>query len=251
MYQLYPKQVEIFQARALEKNIRKIEAHLLKIFPSIMQNLEEEDRLEFIRLGVRRAKPYEITCQRGIALYCGTMVRLGSFFDESAVYESLMKVLKKPIGSSYFKAKRLSEEAFEMYIDHYGAHGEYVLDRSIIADKATLAQQLNISSQQTYTEITEHLTKLICPRRYASMSIKHKQLFYHQVESIRPSNVVETTGMGVFFMTNLLLGYRYLDDPLYVQVSRREKSHNRDKNNSNSPRYLYHALSEASVLNIV
>ncbi|MFK7753053.1 MAG: hypothetical protein AB8B51_10945 [Sedimentitalea sp.] len=76
-----PTQMDAFRSMPRAAFVAKMKTHLNRFFPSHCEALDEDELVEAIEHGIKRAKSYKIESQRDVCLYIDLMFAFGRDFD--------------------------------------------------------------------------------------------------------------------------------------------------------------------------
>ena len=86
-------QMATFEQAAVHNFENRLLEHLEEFFPKHCEILGEEQARKAIRLGIERAKQYDLVSERDLHLYVGLMFMLGSYFDQDPQLPWAAKIL--------------------------------------------------------------------------------------------------------------------------------------------------------------
>lgn len=177
-------QMKTFEQAAVRNFENRLLAHLQEFFPKHCEILGNDQMRKVIQLGLKRAEPYGLISERGLHLYIGLMLMLGSYFDEDPQLPWTAKILTdENIVDPRRRADRLYRRAMAYLNQAAGKDSQY-LDRALHKAREFPVSALSRTGEDKLISFGDYLLKLLY------------RLFFEKYDAVGETNIRQMVRQG-------------------------------------------------------
>lgn len=219
MLQIRAKQMEVFERAAAESFEEELISHFRRFSPRHSEVIETAGVRRTVRLGLKRARKYGLTCRGPVQFYIEMMYMFGSDFDTDPQIPWAGGMLEMATDAGQVeRADRLYDKTTAYLARVSGPDGEYSLEALRRLSRALCEDRLTPAADSEDVMIGE--LRIIYPQKCEYLGVESmRALVRRGLASAREYSVASARGRALFVALTFALGHGFAADPLYPWVS--------------------------------